>query len=127
MMASGIIMTFAPFVDWGRFLPNPQARTSERTKVELASGEQANINTFEINSSQVVIYPKTNDPVLNEEAFRTWQLIRLPLELGGEKMMCLPSDCTAWSAFTSGACGSTGRRKAGRGANAPAMAACTIR
>jgi rieske iron-sulfur protein len=36
-----------------------------------------------MNHSEVMIYPKTNYPVLNEEAFRTWQLIRLPLELGG--------------------------------------------
>jgi hypothetical protein len=28
MAAAGIIMTFAPFVDWGKFLPNTQIRKS---------------------------------------------------------------------------------------------------
>lgn len=32
-----------------------------------------------------IIYPKTDDPVLNKEAFRVWQLIRFPDELGGKK------------------------------------------
>ncbi len=32
-----------------------------------------------------MIYPKTDDPLLNKDAFRTWQLIRLPAELGGDK------------------------------------------
>lgn len=28
---------------------------------------------------------KTDDLLLNKDAFRTWQLIRLPAELGGDK------------------------------------------
>ena len=32
MAAAGTIMTFAPFVDWGKFLPNPAANVSERAK-----------------------------------------------------------------------------------------------
>lgn len=46
---------------------------------------RAIINTFPVNSSQVVIYPLSDDPVLNHESFRTWQFIRLPEELGGTK------------------------------------------
>ncbi|HKU49437.1 MAG TPA: Rieske 2Fe-2S domain-containing protein [Nitrososphaera sp.] len=85
MVASGTVLTFAPFVDWGKFLPDQSSKISARAKAELASGSQANIATFPVNHSEVVIYPKTDDPVLNKEAFRTWQLIRLPPELGGNK------------------------------------------
>jgi ubiquinol-cytochrome c reductase iron-sulfur subunit len=85
MAAAGTVMTFVPFVDWGKFLPNPAGNVSARAKVELPNGSQANVNTFPVNSSQAVIYPKTDDPVLNKESFRTWQFIRLPEELGGNK------------------------------------------
>lgn len=84
MAAAGVVMAFAPFVDWGKFLPNTRATLADSTKLEI-KGEPANIYSFPVNHSEVVIYPKTDDPVLNEEAFMTWQLIRLPLELGGGK------------------------------------------
>ena len=84
LAVAGTIMTFAPFVDWGRFLPNNKTGESSKTKIEI-DGESANVFAFPVNSSKVVIYPKTKDPVLNPESFRTWQLIRLPLELGGGK------------------------------------------
>jgi rieske iron-sulfur protein len=84
MVAAGSVMTFTPFVDWGKFLPNKSTLVSEKTKIEIRGGDPANIHTFPLNSSEVVIYPKSDDPVLNKEAFRTWQLIRLPKELGGE-------------------------------------------
>ncbi len=83
MAAAGTVMTFAPFVDWGKFLPNPTGQLKERQKVELPDGSQASVKTFPVNHSEAVIYPKTNDPVLDEEAFRVWQFIRLPEELGG--------------------------------------------
>ena len=85
MAAAGTVMTFAPFVDWGKFLPNPAGNVSERAKVELPDGSQANVKTFRVNHSEAIIYPKAEDPSLNEEAFRTWQFIRLPEELGGNK------------------------------------------
>ena len=56
-------MTFAPFVDWGKFLPNPSGQLRERQKVELPDGSQASVKTFPVNHSEAVIYPKTNDPV----------------------------------------------------------------
>ena len=95
MGAAGTVLTFAPFVDWGKFLPNPRPETASKTKVQLPSGP-ANVNSFPINSSAVVIYPLTNDPVLNNEAFRTWQLIRLPAEMGGAK-----TDATAFRLYSS--------------------------
>lgn len=85
MAAAGTVMTFAPFVDWGKFLPNPSASVAEKQPVLLPGGDQANVKTFPVNSSQAIIYPRSNDPVLNSEAFREWQFIRLPPELGGDK------------------------------------------
>ena len=84
MAAAGTVLTFTPFVDWGKFLPNPVGNQSIRAKVELADGSIANVKTFKINYSEVIIYPKSEDSALNKESFRTWQLIRLPKELGGE-------------------------------------------
>jgi ubiquinol-cytochrome c reductase iron-sulfur subunit len=54
-----------------------------------------NVNNFDINHSDVIIYPKSEDPVLNSEPFRTWQLIRLPKELGGDK-----NDASAFRAYS---------------------------
>ena len=85
LAAAGTVVTFTPFIDWGKFLPNPAGSANEKGKVELPDGSQANVKTFKVNHSEAIIYPKSDDPVLNEEAFRTWQFIRLPSELGGDK------------------------------------------
>jgi len=109
MAASGLAVTFAPFVEWGRYLPNPSgAAPVAKTKIMLGDGSPANINTFPPDRAEVVIYPRTNDSVLNKEAFRTWQLIRLPKELRGDKndvssfrlysMVCLHLWCL-WKYF----------------------------
>ena len=75
-------ITIAPFVDWGKFLPYTTPRVAVKTRAELPDGTQANINTFPVNHSELVVYPRSDDRVLYQEAFRTWQLIRLPAELG---------------------------------------------
>jgi rieske iron-sulfur protein len=85
MAAAGTVLTFIPFIDWGKFLPNPAGQLTQRAKVELPNGTQANVKTFQVNHSEAVIYPKTDDAVLNKESFRVWQFIRLPEELGGTK------------------------------------------
>jgi ubiquinol-cytochrome c reductase iron-sulfur subunit len=85
MAAAGTVMTFAVFADWGKFLPPPKQQTGDRQMVELPDGSQANVNSFPVNHAEAVIFPKSDDPVLNKEAFRTWQFIRLPEELGGIK------------------------------------------
>ncbi|HYY67940.1 MAG TPA: twin-arginine translocation signal domain-containing protein [Nitrososphaeraceae archaeon] len=95
MAAAGTVLTFIPFVDWGKFLPNPTGSISERAKVELPDGSQANVKTFQVNHSEAVVYPKTDDPTLNQEAFRIWQFIRLPEELGGTK-----DDATAFRMYS---------------------------
>jgi len=83
MAAAGTVMVFAPFVDWGKFLPNTKTSVAKKAKAMLHDNSQANIYTFPVNHSEVVIYPQTDDQVLNKEAFRTWQLIRLPEVLHG--------------------------------------------
>ncbi len=95
LAAAGTVLTFTPFVDWGKFLPNPSGSTTEKSKVQLPDGSQANVKTFKVNHSEAIIYPISDDPALNKEAFRTWQFIRLPPELGGEK-----NEATAFRAFS---------------------------
>ncbi|MGI0082450.1 MAG: twin-arginine translocation signal domain-containing protein [Nitrosopumilaceae archaeon] len=82
--AAGTTLTFTPFVPWGNFMPNPDTTSLERAKVILPDDTQANVNTFPVNHAEVITYPKTGDRVLDEEAFRKWQFIRLSAELGGE-------------------------------------------
>jgi len=106
--AGGVAIAFAPFVPWGQYMPNPQNDNLQRAKVILPDGTHANVNTFPVNYADVVTYPQTQDRVLNEEAFRKWQLIRLPAELGGSKkdvsafrlysMICLHLWCL-WKYF----------------------------
>jgi len=83
--AGGTAVAFAPFVPWGNFMPNPSSASLEKAPVILPDGTQANLKTFPINHSEVITYPKTGDRVLDGEAFRKWQFIRLPEELGGTK------------------------------------------
>ncbi len=85
MGAAGTALAFAPFVPWGNFMPNPSSVSLEKVKVILPDGTHASVNTFPTNHAEIITYPKTKDEVLNEEAFRKWQIIRLPEELGGAK------------------------------------------
>ena len=85
MGAAGTALAFAPFIPWGNFMPNPSSVSLEKVKLILPDGTQASVNTFPINHAEIITYPKTKDEVLNEEAFRKWQIIRLPEELGGAK------------------------------------------
>ena len=85
MGAAGTALAFAPFVPWGNFMPNPSSTLLEKVKVILPDGTHASVNTFPINHAEIITYPEGPDEVLNEEAFRKWQLIRLPEELGGSK------------------------------------------
>ncbi len=85
MGAAGTALAFAPFVPWGNFMPNPSSTVLEKVKAILPDGTQANVKTFPENHAEIITYPEGTDEVLNEEAFRKWQLIRLPIELGGAK------------------------------------------
>ena len=83
--AAGTSVAFAPFVSWGKFMPNPSSVTLSKVPVILPDGTQANVNTFPVNHAEVITYPETADEVLNEEAFRKWQFIRLPEKFGGTR------------------------------------------
>lgn len=95
MAAAGTVTTFMPFVEWGKFLPNPASGQTERQPVILPDQSQANVKTFKVNSSEAIIYPRSKDEVLNKESFRVWQFIRLPKELGGER-----NDISAFRAYS---------------------------
>ena len=95
MGAAGTGLAFAPFVPFGNFMPNPNQASLERVPVILPDGSHANINTFPTNYAEVITYPSTGDAALDAEAFRKWQFIRLPEELGGGK-----NDITAVRAYS---------------------------
>ena len=83
MGAAGTGLAFAPFVPFGNFMPNPNQASLEKVPVILPDGTHANINTYPVNHAEVITYPSTGDAALDAEAFRKWQFIRLPEELGG--------------------------------------------
>ncbi len=95
MGAAGTGLAFAPFVPFGQFMPNPARSSLEKVPVILPDGTQANMNTYPINHAEVITYPATGDAALDAEAFRKWQFIRLPEELGGAK-----NDPTAIRAYS---------------------------
>ena len=84
LQTGSVALTFTPFIPWGRFMPNPSNASLERAQVILPDGTQANVTTFPKNHSEVITYPKTGDAVLDQEAFKKWQFVRLPGELGGD-------------------------------------------
>jgi len=92
---AGTGLAFAPYVQWGNFMPNPDTTSLERAKVILPDDTHANVNTYPINHAEVITYPKTGDTVLDEESFRKWQFIRLPAELGGDA-----KDTSAFRAYS---------------------------
>jgi len=85
MGSAGPSVAFAPFVPWGKFMHNPSSSVLEIVPVLLPDGTLANLNTYPVNHAEVITYPETADEVLNEEAFRKWQFIRLPEKFGGER------------------------------------------
>ena len=94
--AGGLALAFTPFIDWGKYMPNPDTAVPKRQQVILSDGTHANVNTFPINHQEIITYPSTADPVLNKEAFRQWNLIRLPAYLGGNA-----NDVTAFRVYSS--------------------------
>ena len=47
--AAGTAMAFAPFVPWGKYMPNPSSSSTDKAAVILPDGTQANINTSQDN------------------------------------------------------------------------------
>ena len=89
MGAAGTSVAFAPFVPWGKFMPNPSSTVLVKSPVMLPDGTQANLHTFPVNHAEIITYPETADEVLNEEAFRKWQFIRLPKNMEVQEKMYL--------------------------------------
>ncbi len=81
--AGSVALAFAPFVSWGKYMPNPDNTVLTRSKAILSDGTQANVKYFPVNHQEIITYPSTGDSVLDQEAFRKWNLIRLPEDLGG--------------------------------------------
>ena len=46
MGAAGTSVAFAPFVPWGKFMPNPSSAVLEKVPVILPDGTQANLTLF---------------------------------------------------------------------------------
>jgi ubiquinol-cytochrome c reductase iron-sulfur subunit len=124
LTAAGTIVAFTPFIDWGKFMPSVRGSETPRQKVILHDGTQANVNTFPVDHKEVIIYPLTGDRVLDQDALRTWQLIRLPANLGGDKtavsafraysMVCLHLWCL-WNYSPVTRDGKTGKLVGGKG------------
>ena len=83
LAAGGVAMAFTPFIQWGKFMPNPDTASPKKAQVVLSDGTLANLKTFPVNHQELITYPATGDTVLDQEAFRKWNLIRLPEDLGG--------------------------------------------
>jgi rieske iron-sulfur protein len=81
--AGGVGLVFTPFVNWGKYMPNPDNVAPNRAQVILSDGSAANVKTFPVNHQEIITYPITGDPVLDQQAFKKWNLIRLPADLGG--------------------------------------------
>lgn len=93
--AAGTVLSFTPFIDWGKFMPNPAGANLQKAKIVLPDNTQASVKSFPVNSSVPIVYPTTGDRVLDQEPFRRWQLIRLPPEWGGDK-----NDVSAFRAYS---------------------------
>lgn len=66
MAASCLAVTFTPFVEWGRYLPNPSwAAPDGKTGVTLGKGAPANVCTFPVNHPEVVVNPESGDPAFD--------------------------------------------------------------
>jgi Rieske Fe-S protein len=98
----GGLLSLAPFVPWGEFLTASLKGSGkyERQRVvvdddpemyKIAAGKAVNVNdlnTFPPNSRWVITYPSSGDPQVdarNTDTFTKFELIRLPVELGGDK------------------------------------------
>ena len=102
LFAVGAVLSIVPFVPWGSFLsstvPTGTAKRNllqkvvidNATKYGAAAGKVVNVNdlsTFPPNDHWVITYPTSGDLQIdanNPDTFQKWELIRLPIELGGD-------------------------------------------
>ena len=75
----GVGTAIIPYIPYGAYLTQgAQTLSAEKQRLILSDGAVANINRFPLNTSQVIVYPRTGDPAQDAEPFRRFQLIRLP-------------------------------------------------
>jgi len=87
MGAAGTGLAFAPFIPFGNYMPNPSSSTLEKVKVILPDGTQANVNTYPLNFSEVITYPATGDPALDDVGFG----IKFPKGINGANASPVPA------------------------------------
>ncbi|MBI4258868.1 MAG: Rieske 2Fe-2S domain-containing protein [Thaumarchaeota archaeon] len=91
----GIVTAVTPYVPYGSFLSQGAGATvAEKERVILPDGTTANIDRFPVNSKQIIVYPRTGDPVKDAEPFKRFQLIRLPSPEGDAE------DASAFRAYS---------------------------
>ena len=101
LFAVGAVLSIVPFVPWGQFLSSSvetggattyllsKARVDQSAKFGAASGMLVNVNdltSFPPNDHWVITFPSSGDPTIdsqNPDTFVKYELIRLPVELGG--------------------------------------------
>ncbi len=109
----GAVLSLAPYVPWGEFLSksiSPGAGNYPRQRITLdndssvngaVAGRAVNVNdtsSFQPNSKWKITYPSSGDPSQDaniNDTFLKYELIRLPVELGGDK-----KDASAFVAFS---------------------------
>jgi len=92
LLGTGLILTLAPFLSWGRFLYRETGERRIRQKV-------ANIREIPPNSDITFPFPRTNDPKIDSDPFRQYTLIHLPEgELKAFSKVCVHLWCL-WGYF----------------------------
>jgi Rieske Fe-S protein len=102
LAAVGALLALAPYVPWGEFLSSSvNARggykreqvfvDDDPTVFGSAAGKPvsvADLTTFQPNNHWVITYPTSGDRAIdaqNRDTFVKFELIRIPVELGGDK------------------------------------------
>ena len=98
----GAILSLAPYVPWGEFLSSSVSGTGRYEKQKVVPDNDASVNgaaagravnvkdlsTFPPNAKWKITYPSSGNPTVdanNPDTFVKWELIRLPVEIGGDK------------------------------------------
>jgi Rieske Fe-S protein len=112
LITVGAILSLAPYVPWGQFLSSSITGGKGYTRQKIvsdndvsvngaAAGKAVNVNdlsTFPPNTKWKITYPSSGDSTVdaqNPDTFVKFELIRLPVEIGGDK-----KDAVAFVAFS---------------------------
>ena len=101
LFAIGAVLAIIPFVPWESYLSSTveagnavtnllsKVRVDQNSNYGAASGQLVNVNdlaTFPPNDHWIITFPSSGDPTIdsqNPDTFVKYELIRLPVELGG--------------------------------------------